>query len=101
MVDEMDLLSSLKAAEPVRPSAFEEARVVLRAAMAVEGTPETGASPRRRAPWGMRRTVGFSAAALVTAAAATALAVTSASAPDRAPTKAAPAAANPLLAKLA
>ena len=101
MVGEMDLLRDLKDAEPVRPRAFEDARVVLRAAMAVEGAPETKAASRRRARWGTRRTVGFSAAALVAAAAAAALVVTSASAPGKSPAKAAPAAANPILAKLA
>jgi hypothetical protein len=102
MVDEMDLLRGLKDAEPVRPAAFEEARGVLRAAMAVEGAPETKTASRPRAArWGMRRTVGISAAALVAAAAAAALVVTSASAPGKAPAKAAPAAANPILAKLA
>ncbi|WP_141956141.1 hypothetical protein [Actinoallomurus bryophytorum] len=96
----MNLLRDLKDTEPARPRAFEEARAVLRAAMAVEGKPET--KSRRRAPWGMRRTVGVGAAALVAAAAAAALVVTSASAPGKPPVKtAAPAAANPILAKLA
>lgn len=99
MVDEMDLLNGLKAAEPVRPHAFEEARAVLRAAMAVEGVPETKTPPRRRSRWGMRRTVGLSAAALAAAAAAAAVLVaTSASTPGKPPAKAA---ANPILAKLA
>ena len=101
MVDEMDLLRDLKTAEPVRPRAFEEARAVLQAAMAVEGVPETKTASSRRARWSMRRTVGFSAAALVAAAAATALVVTSASSPGKPPAKAAPAAANPILARLA
>jgi hypothetical protein len=99
MVDEMDLLRGLKDAEPVRPRAFEDARAVLRAAVAVEGVP--GTASRRRVRWGVRRTVGFSAAALVAAAAAAALVVTSASTPGKSPAKAAPAAANPVLAKLA
>ncbi|WP_329244475.1 hypothetical protein OG417_47880 [Actinoallomurus sp. NBC_01490] len=95
----MDLLNGLKAAEPVRPHAFEEARAVLRAAMAVEGVPETKTPPRRRSRWGMRRTVGLSAAALAAAAAAAAVLVaTSASTPGKPPAKAA---ANPILAKLA
>jgi hypothetical protein len=98
MVDEMDLLRDLEDAESVRPRAFEEARAVLRAAMVVEGAPET---TRRRGRWGTRRTVGFSAAALVAAAAAAALVVTSASEPGKPPAKAAQAAANPILAKLA
>ncbi|MBC6459537.1 hypothetical protein [Actinomadura sp. HBU206391] len=101
MVDEMDLLRGLGDAESVRPRAFEEARVVLRVAMAVEGAPETKTASRRRAWWGMRRTVGFSAAALVAATAAAALVVTSGSAPGKPPAKAAPATANPILAKLA
>jgi hypothetical protein len=82
MVDEMDLLSGLRDAEPVRPRAFEEARTMLRAAMAVEeGVPETRTAARRRARWGTRRTAGFGVAGLVAAAAAAALVVTSASAP--------------------
>jgi hypothetical protein len=101
MVDEMDLLRDLKYAESVRPRAFEEARAVLRAAMAIEGVLETKTAPRRRPRWGTRRTAGFSAAALVAAAAAVALVVTSASAPGKPPAKAASAAANPILAKLA
>ncbi|MGI8329951.1 hypothetical protein ACRYCC_08285 [Actinomadura scrupuli] len=100
MVDEMDLLRDLRDTEPVRPRAFEEARAVLRAAMAVEGVPETKTASRRRARWSMRRTVGFSTAALAAAAAA-ALVVTSASTPGKPPAKAVPAAANPILAKLA
>lgn len=101
MVDEMDLLRDLRDTESVRPRAFEEARAVLRAATAVEGVLETRTASRRRARWGMRRTVGFSAAALVAAAAAAALVVTSASAPSKHPANAAPAAVNPILAKLA
>ena len=53
MVDEMDLLSGLKAAEPVRPDAFEEARATLRAAMVVEDAVPEPASVRARRPrWG-------------------------------------------------
>ena len=100
MVDEMNLLRDLRDTEPVRPHAFEEARAVLRAAMAVEGAAETKTASRRRARWSMRRTVGVSATALVAAAAAAALVVTSASTPDKPPANAA-AAANPILAKLA
>jgi hypothetical protein len=82
MVDEMNLLSGLRDTEPVRPRAFEEARTVLRAAMAVEdGVPETSTAARRRARWGTRRTAGFGIAGLVAAAAAAALVVTSTSAP--------------------
>ena len=70
MVDEMDLLSDLKAAESVRPRAYEEARAVLRAAMAVEGAPATTTAPGRRPRWSTRRTAGVSVAALGAAAAA-------------------------------
>ena len=108
MVDEMDLLSELKAAESVRPHAFEEARAVLRAAMALEGVPETKTAPRRRARWGTRRTAGFSLAALGAAAAAVAVVVTStptpshnAAATGKPSSKAPLAAANPILAQLA
>src|SRR3984957_9153408 len=38
MTDEMDLISELKAAEPLRPEAYQRARAVLRAAMAEPGT---------------------------------------------------------------
>jgi hypothetical protein len=108
MVDEMDLLSGLKAAEPVRPRAFEEARAVLRTAMAVEGVAETG--PRRRARWGARRTAGFGLAALGAAAAAVAVALVVTSVPvpsHHTAASAAPsatgtqAAVNPILAQLA
>lgn len=108
MVDEMDLLSRLKVAEPVRPRAFEEGRAVLRAAMAIEGVPEMKTVPRRRARWGTRHTAGISIAALGAAAAAVALVITSAPAPGHTPAaggkpsaKSASAAANPVLAKLA
>jgi hypothetical protein len=104
MVDEMDLLRDLRNVESVRPHAFEEARAALRAATAVEGVPATRTGAHRRARWGMRRTVGLSAAALVAAAAAAAVVVTSVSTPGKPPAKGAPApaaAANPILAKLA
>jgi hypothetical protein len=84
MVDEMDLLASMKAVEPLRPRAFEDARVVLRAAMAMEeGTRETKTAARRRARWGTGTKVGFGAFAVgaVAAAAAVALVATSTSAP--------------------
>jgi hypothetical protein len=100
MVDEMDLLRELKDVEPVRPRAFEEARAVLRTAMAVDEAPEPEAPSRSRARWSRRRTVGFGAAALVAAAAAGVLAVTSASSPGKPPVKVA-ATANPILAELA
>ena len=100
MVDEMDLLSGLKAADPVRPHAFEEARAVLRAAMAIEGVQETAeaqetagtqetagvrdmkSARRRRARWSTRRTAGVGVVAVGAAAAAVALVVTSTSAPS-------------------
>jgi hypothetical protein len=109
MVDEMDLLSGLKAPEPMRPRAFEEARAVLLAELAIEeGAPGPKTAARRRARWGTRRTVGFSAAGLVAAAAAVALVVTSAPAPSHhtaatgKPSSSAKAAAgNPILIQLA
>lgn len=117
MVDEMDLLSGLKAAPAVRPRAFEEARVMLRSAMAIEEElRETKTAPRRRGRrgrWGRRRTVSLGVVALGAAAAAVAVAliVTSAPAPGHnatasgtpsaTATKATPVAMNPLLAQLA
>ncbi|MFB4305607.1 hypothetical protein [Actinomadura sp. GTD37] len=97
MVDEMDLLRDLKATEAVRPRAFDEARTVLRAAMAAEGAPEPETAPRRRARWGTRRTAGV-AAALVAASVATALVVTSSPTPGEPPVKAT--AGNPVLTRL-
>jgi hypothetical protein len=108
MVDEMDLLSDMKAVDPMRPRALEEARAVLQAAMAVDGAPETKTAARRRARWGMRRTAGFGAATVGAAAAAVALVVTLTPAPThdavatgKIPAQAAPATANPVLARLA
>ena len=112
MVDEMDLLSGLKAAPAVRPRAFEEARVMLRSAMAIEEElRETKTAPRRRGRWGPRGTASLGVVALGAAAAAVAvaLAVTSTPAPGHKPTasgtpaatKATPAAVNPLLTQLA
>jgi hypothetical protein len=108
MIDEMDLLGDLKAAEPMRPRALEDARAVLQAAMAVDAAPETRTAARRRARWGMRRTAGFSAAAVAAAAAAVALVVTLTPAPThnavatgKPPTQGAPLPANPALAQLA
>ncbi|HEX6454345.1 MAG TPA: hypothetical protein VF060_33405 [Trebonia sp.] len=107
MVDEMDLLSGLKAADLVRPRAFEEARAVLRTAMTIEEV-EAKTAPRRRAQWGMRRTAGFGVVGLGVAAAAVALVVMPASAPShntvasgKPSAKAVPAAVNPVLAQLA
>ncbi|MBV9447985.1 MAG: hypothetical protein JO345_19040 [Streptosporangiaceae bacterium] len=105
MADEMDLLSGLKGVEPVRPRAFEEARTVLRAAMAVE---ERGPRTRRRTRWGTRRAAAFSVAALGAAAAVVAVVLAPASAPSRnaaasgkVSPKASQGAANPILAQLA
>ena len=52
MVDEMDLVSQLKEAAPLRPAAYERARATLRAAMAESGpapemVPVRGAAPVR------------------------------------------------------
>lgn len=103
MADEMDLLSGLKVVEPVRPHAFDEARAVLRAAMAVEaGAQETQATPRRRVRWGARRTASLGAVAVGAAAAAVALVVTSTGAAVHSTTvSATPGAVNPVLAQLA
>jgi len=110
MVDEMDLLSGLKAAPSVRPRAFEEARAMLRSAIAIEEElREMKTAPRRRGRWGPRRTAGLGAVALGAAAAAVALVVTSTPAPSHhatasgtpTATKATPTAVNPLLAQLA
>ncbi len=113
MVDERDLLSGLKTAEPVRPHAFEGARATLRAAMVIEDeVPEPVTALGRRPRWGRGRIAGLSVAAVGAAAAAVVLVVasTSSSAPGRpatasgtAPAKAKPSAAavNPVLAQLA
>ena len=111
MIDEMDLLSGLKTAEPVRPQAFGQARAELRAAMAVdEATPETSTARRRRIGWGPRRTVGLGAVALGAAAAVAAVALVVTSAPAASPGVAAtgkpsgratPAAVNQVLDQLA
>jgi hypothetical protein len=58
-VDELDLVSQLKDAEPLRPEAYEQARTMLRTAMAEHGAervPEL--VPVRRAPNRRRGTVG-------------------------------------------
>lgn len=118
MVDEMDLLKTLKDAEPLRPRAFDEARGVLEAAIAEETAEEAvresagreaprtpAATPlrSRRTRWGTRRTAGVAAAGLVAAAAAVALGLSLTSATtsgERPPAQAAPAAGNPILTKL-
>jgi hypothetical protein len=80
MVDEMDLLSGLKTAEPVRPHAFEGARATLRAAMVMDDEVPAPATPRsRRARWGRGRIAGLSVAAVGAAAAAAVLVVASTS----------------------
>ena len=48
-MDEMELVGRMKDTEPLRPEAFEEARAVLRAAMASSGLVEP--EPVRGAPW--------------------------------------------------
>lgn len=94
MVDELDLLQDMRDVEPLQPRAYEEARAVLRSALAA---PE---APTRRTRWGMRRKVGLGAAALIAASAATGLVITSTS-PSSAPlTTPASGAANPILTKL-
>lgn len=99
MVDEMDLLSGLKAAKSVRPGTYEEARDVLRAAI---GTEESMNAPKseslRRARWGRSRRVGFSTVGLAAAAVAVAVIVTSTSPPAASTVSAT---GNPLLTKLA
>jgi hypothetical protein len=73
MVDEMDLLSRMKDAAPLRAEAFEEARTKLCAAMAVNAHPGTeprqGARPRKLT-WGTRGKVGLGITAVAAAAAA-------------------------------
>jgi hypothetical protein len=116
MVDEMDLLSGLKTAEPVRPHAFEGARATLRAAMVMEDEVPEPVSPRGRARWGRGgwgrgRIAGLSLAAVGAAAAAAIVVVASTtSAPGQhsatggttpAKSGSAPAAVNPVLAQLA
>jgi hypothetical protein len=87
MVDEMDLLSRMKDAAPLRAEAFEEARTKLRAAMAATAHPETqprqvpGARPRKLA-WGTRGKAGLGITAVAAAVAAVVLGVTSSPAPS-------------------
>jgi hypothetical protein len=96
-VDEMDLVSQLNDAAPLRPEAYEQARTMLRAAMAESGpAPEMAPVPRavpartgrsswgreRRGTLGARGKAGIGAGiAAVAAAAAVALATTSAPQP--------------------
>jgi hypothetical protein len=99
MVDEMDLLSGLKAARSVRPDAYEEARGVLRAAIGIQESMNAPASaPRHRSHWGRGRLMGFTAVGLAAVAASVTLVVTSTPAPAA---KTTAAAGNPLLTRLA
>jgi hypothetical protein len=100
MTDEMDLISELKGAEPLRPEAYQQARAVLRAAMAEPGTVRVlgatstegttmGTTPvqdkgftsaaQRRRKIGTAGRVGIGAGVGVAAAAAIALVITSSS----------------------
>jgi len=99
MIDEMDLLSGIKAAEPLRRGAFEDARTVLRAAMDVETAPRTRNALRRRAHWGTRRTAAFGIVAAGAAAAAVAVVVASSPGPaaPTVPASQQAAASSPLL----
>jgi hypothetical protein len=115
MTDEMDLVSQLKNAEPLRPEAYERARTALRAAMAEPGSvrvlKETpvqsnafpGARNRRRSV-GTAGKVGIGAGiGVAAAAAAIALVATSGSSGTAVPATSigaasqAPAAASPLV----
>jgi hypothetical protein len=116
MTDEMDLISELKGAEPLRPEAYQRARAVLRAAMAEPGTvrvlgatsaegttmettpvQDKGFTPaaQRRRKIGTAGRVGIGAGVGVAAAAAVALVITSSSTGGAVPAVAkAPAAAS-------
>ena len=116
MTDEMDLISELKGAEPLRPEAYQRARAVLRAAMAEPGTVRVlgaasaegttmGTTPvqdkeftpaaQRRRKIGAAGRVGIGAGVGVAAAAAIALVITSSSIGGAVPAVAkAPAAAS-------
>jgi hypothetical protein len=104
MVDEMDLLSRMKDAAPLRAESFEEARTKLCAAMAVNAHPETelrqGGHPQKLT-WGTRGKggtggkVGVGITAVAAAAAAVAvLGVTSSPTPSH-PAASHPAASHP------
>ena len=84
MVDEMDLLSRMKDAAPLRAGTFEEARTKLRAAMAVNPHPETeprqGGRPRKLT-WSTRRKAGFGITAVAAAAAVALVVLGTASSP--------------------
>lgn len=117
MHDEMDLLSRMKDAAPLRAEDFEAARTTLRGALAVSARPETGprqGSHLRKLTWGTRGKVGLgiTAVAAGVAAAVVALSVTSSPAPQQhhaaagggptaGATDSAAAAGNPRLAQLA
>ena len=110
MLDEMDLLSRMKDAAPLRAGAFEEARTTLRAAMAdnahQETEPRQGGRPGKLT-WGTRGKVGLGITAVTAAAAAAVvLGVTSSPAPQHpaasgGTTKPAVPTVNPHLAQLA
>jgi hypothetical protein len=99
-VDEMDLVRQLKGAAPVRPGAYEQARTMLRAAMAESGSaPDIApvaplrrdAIPRRRNRRGRLGKAGIAAG--IGAAAAAAIAIALVATPGSPP--AAPAAVAP------
>lgn len=116
-MDEMDLVRQALDVTPWRPEAYEQARVVLRGAMAEAGPPQAAPAPRpapvrgrgipragnrRRAIAGARGKIGLGAAiAAVAAAAAVVLATTSTPAPQPAaatsPASPAPAATSKLV----
>jgi hypothetical protein len=101
MVDEMELVGRLKDVEPLRAEAFEEARTVLRAAMAVGGDPGLAPAgprrPRRGKTLAAWSTAGLGIAAAV---AAVTLIATSASPPRARPAASAPAASRAVNAPL-
>jgi hypothetical protein len=72
-IDDMELVGRLKEAEPLREEAFEQARALLRAAIAVEGNarvaPASPHSHRRRRTLVSRGVIALGIAAAVTAAA--------------------------------
>ena len=87
MVDEMDLVSQLKEAAPLRPEAYEQARATLRAAMAETG-PEVASVPglsrarSRRRAMGTRGKIGIGAGIGAVAAAAAAITLVATSTPQ-------------------
>jgi hypothetical protein len=94
MVDEIELITALKDAEPLRPGAYEQARTTLRAAMAASGqagpAAEAGPAPAGRPRRPRRRILAIGGPAglgIAAAAAAVALIVTSAAGPPAAPSR--------------